>query len=208
VRTRYGLLDPNPAAGDVILHRNYGHRPGSILVNLRVAKTFGFGQAKEGGSRSSAPSPGGETRRNEGSPFSTGAVLQSMFGSTPTPRPYNLIISMSIRNVINHNNPGTIIGNITCHSSARQISLLAHEIWAVEDSRKQRTIVGSNFRSHILSRTRPLTDGAPRPEFGRIVLSIYEGISLTNRKALESRLANRCFRPLSHLSLGGAPVVC
>src|SRR5882672_3628660 len=72
-----------------------------------------FGQAKEGRSRPSTPLGGGETRRNEGGPFSTGAVLQGIFGSTPTPRPYNLIISMSERNVINHNNPGAIIGNIT-----------------------------------------------------------------------------------------------
>ena len=29
------------------------------------------------------------------------------------PRRFNLVISMSIRNLLNHNNPGDIIGNIT-----------------------------------------------------------------------------------------------
>jgi hypothetical protein len=34
-------------------------------------------------------------------------------GPTATNHRYNLTISMSIRNILNHNNPGPIIGNIT-----------------------------------------------------------------------------------------------
>ncbi|HZU25354.1 MAG TPA: carboxypeptidase regulatory-like domain-containing protein [Bryobacteraceae bacterium] len=36
-----------------------------------------------------------------------------VFGEPKGPHPYNLIISMAVRNIINHNNPGAIIGNIT-----------------------------------------------------------------------------------------------
>src|SRR5439155_250871 len=43
IATQYGLLDPSPAPGERILSRNYGRGPGQILVNLRLAKAFGFG---------------------------------------------------------------------------------------------------------------------------------------------------------------------
>jgi hypothetical protein len=113
IRTVYGLLDPNPAPGEQILPRNYGRGPGSILVNCRVAKTIGFGHGRQETSAAAAPSGGGEARRAPSGPFSTGSGMQSIFGATPTARPYNVIISMGIRNVINHNNPGAIIGRIT-----------------------------------------------------------------------------------------------
>jgi hypothetical protein len=83
IETRYGLLDPNPEHGQPVLPRNFGRGPGLIMMNLRVSKTIALGPLEENG----AP-------------------------AKPS-RPWNLILSMSIRNLINHNNPGTIIGNIT-----------------------------------------------------------------------------------------------
>jgi hypothetical protein len=38
---------------------------------------------------------------------------RGLFGNPNTTRKYNLTIQMSCRNLINHNNPGPIIGNIT-----------------------------------------------------------------------------------------------
>jgi hypothetical protein len=113
IQTQYGLLDPNPAPDEMTLSRNYGRGPGSILVNLRLSKTIGFGRTREGSPASSGSPGAGDSRRGVGGPFSTGGGLQGIFGSTPSARPYNLIISMQVRNVINHNNPGAIIGNIT-----------------------------------------------------------------------------------------------
>ena len=55
------------------------------MLNMRVGRTFAFGPRPEG----SGNRPGGGPRR------------------------YGLAISMQIRNVTNHNNPGAIIGNIT-----------------------------------------------------------------------------------------------
>jgi len=104
VPTKYGLLDPNAIPGERILPRNYGRGPGIILANLRVSKIFSFGPAGEG----SAPMGGG--RRPEGGPFNAGGPGG---GSASTGRRYNLTISMSVRNIINHNNPGPINGNIT-----------------------------------------------------------------------------------------------
>ena len=111
IPTSYGLLDPNPVTGERILGRNYGRGPGQAMVNLRVAKTVGFGPEKGGGSGSGgAPTLSSGQRQS----LATGAQggMRGLFGET-APRKYNLILSMSFRNLLNHNNPGPIIGNIT-----------------------------------------------------------------------------------------------
>ena len=106
IPTEYGLLDPNPSPGETTLPRNYGRGPGIVLFNLRVSKIFAFGRAE--GSSGGAPS-GGYGRRVESGPFNLGAPRG---GATSSGRRYTLNISMAIRNVLNRNNPGPIIGNI------------------------------------------------------------------------------------------------
>lgn len=103
VQTKYGLLDPNPIPGEVILPRNFGRGPGLVMANLRVTKTFAFGPAGE----TTAPATGG--RRPPTGPFSTGGSG----GSSSTGHRYVLSVSMAIRNIVNHDNPGPIIGNVT-----------------------------------------------------------------------------------------------
>jgi hypothetical protein len=105
VDTRYGLLDPNPIPGEKILPRNYGRGPGLVMANLWVSKVFTFGPSGEG-----SASIGGGGRRPEGGPFSGGSGDGS--ASFATKRRYNLTVSMSVRNILNHNNPGAIIGNM------------------------------------------------------------------------------------------------
>src|SRR5262249_34283702 len=46
VRTVYGLLDPSPVPGEVLVPRNYGRGPGQQNVNLRVVKTIGLGRSR------------------------------------------------------------------------------------------------------------------------------------------------------------------
>jgi hypothetical protein len=122
IPTQYGLLDPNPTPNEQTLPRNFGRGPGSVILNLRLSKTFGFGPTKEGVSSSSAGGGsgpgGGGGRGGRGGPFGGGiggggGGMGNIFGAGPTGRPYNLTISMQVRNVLNHNNPGPIIGNIT-----------------------------------------------------------------------------------------------
>jgi hypothetical protein len=79
IQTPYGLLDPSPSSGEILVPRNYGRGPGQVSVNLRAGKIIRFGPA---------PAKGGDRR-------------------------FNLMISMSARNIFNHTNPGPIIGNIT-----------------------------------------------------------------------------------------------
>ncbi len=110
LRTRYGLLDPNPVDGEALLPRNYGRGPGQKTVNLRIAKTFGFGPGKEhgGGARRSAGTAAAGAFGIPG-----GGQLRNIIGAPSSSRRYNLIVSMSIRNLLNHNNPGPIIGDLT-----------------------------------------------------------------------------------------------
>jgi len=109
IPTRYGLLDPNPAPGEPILGRNYGRGPGQMRVNLRVAKAIGFG-SETGRSAQQRPnaSAGGATAAQ-----ASGRGLGGIIGMPKTVRRYNMIISMSIQNLLNHTNPGPITGDIT-----------------------------------------------------------------------------------------------
>jgi hypothetical protein len=88
ISTPYGLLDPNPSPGEKILPRNDGRSPGQFMVNVRLSKMFGFGPERES-------SNGGGT----------------MPAGTPNRR-YILTLSISVRNLLNHVNPGPIIGDI------------------------------------------------------------------------------------------------
>jgi hypothetical protein len=113
VVTPYGLLDPNPAPDEPLLTRNYGRGPGQIMLNMRVGKTFRFGRVREGAAAANTGANvggGGESRGAPANPFGVAGAAQG--GGTSTARRYSLTISMQIRNLTNHNNPGPIIGNI------------------------------------------------------------------------------------------------
>jgi len=105
VETPYGLLDPNPVPGEEILGRNAGRGPWIVALNLRVSKTWGFG-----------PDPtAGEVISSRGSGPS-GPVLTSpprgLFGPPPTGHRYRIGVGLSVRNLLNHTNPGPITGSI------------------------------------------------------------------------------------------------
>lgn len=129
IRTAYGLLDPNPKPGETILPRNSGRSPGSITVNLRVGKTWGFGPAREGsanqrfnggggggGDRGGGRGPGGGGpaggRGGMGGMAMGGMRGMGGGGGGATSHRYNLTLSASARNLLNHVNPGSIYGSI------------------------------------------------------------------------------------------------
>lgn len=89
IETAYGLLDPFPVAGEKLVPRNFGRGPMLVWANLRVSKIIGLGAVKEGAKAS-----------------------HGIF-SAPQEHRYTLSISMSSRNLLNHTNPGPIIGNIS-----------------------------------------------------------------------------------------------
>jgi hypothetical protein len=107
IATKYGLLDSNPVAGEKILARNAGRGPGQITVNLRLSKTIGLGPVKgEGSAKSDSGS------QINAANMSAPGGLRGLFGAPSSDRRYGLSIGMSARNLLNHNNPGPIIGDI------------------------------------------------------------------------------------------------
>jgi len=109
IQTQYGLLDPNPSPGEQILGRNYGRGPTQMRVNLRVAKAFGFGsETGHSDEKRPAASAGGATAAQ-----ASGRGLGGIIGNPKSSRRYNMIIAMAVQNLLNHTNPGPIIGDIT-----------------------------------------------------------------------------------------------
>jgi len=122
VATRYGAFDPNPAPGEAIIPHNYGSGPGFFSLNLRVSKTFGFGQQAEARSPEPGSEPGGGGMRQgpggrggpgRGSMGMGRGVMGGIFGDSSTGKRYNVTLSVSARNLLNHTNPGTPIGNLS-----------------------------------------------------------------------------------------------
>ncbi len=109
VASPYGLLDPDPTAGEEILPRNEGRGPGQVTVNARLSKTIGFGP-EMGGTAGAGATPGTPGTPGRGGP---GGGIRGMMSDVPTNHRYNLTISISARNLLNHVNEGSIIGNIT-----------------------------------------------------------------------------------------------
>lgn len=120
IDTPYGYLNPNPLPSETIVPRNYGRGPGQYSVNIRLSKTWGFGPERKGPASSGGGGRGGGGGgggRGGGIPAGAGAPPGGpggLFGGNPTTsQRYNFTLSMSARNILNHNNPGPITGNIT-----------------------------------------------------------------------------------------------
>jgi hypothetical protein len=107
IYTTYGWLDPHPTPGQKLVPRNYGRGPGQYMVNLRISKTIGFGPEKGGPKVSQGP-----TLAAGANPTAPGG-MHGLFSAPTTSRRYNLTFGLSARNLLNHTNPGPIIGNIT-----------------------------------------------------------------------------------------------
>ncbi len=115
-QTAYGcfLLAPVPGEAFAPIAINDATGPKRFSLNLRLSKTFGFGQKKEaiagggpmgGGTFGRGPGGGGE--RHGGGPGGGG-----MFGGASNSR-YNLMFSVNVRNIFNNVNLGTPIGNLS-----------------------------------------------------------------------------------------------
>ncbi len=114
ITTQYGVLNPSPLPGETLLNRNYGRGPGQYNVNLRMAKTIGFGPEKGGAPKGAmTTTTTGTAVAGPGATATAPGGGRAVAGAATVNRRYNLIVSMSVRNLLNHNNPGPITGNIT-----------------------------------------------------------------------------------------------
>lgn len=97
------LFNARPVVDGRMLTRNSGRGPGSVLFNLKFSKTWGFGPEKGGGAAGASATPTG---------FGVPQGNRGLFSQASGSRKYNVIAAMSGRNLLNHNNPGPIVGNI------------------------------------------------------------------------------------------------
>jgi hypothetical protein len=67
VFTKYGNFDTNPLPGATIIERNYAQGPGSLIANIRLSKTIGFGTerraAQNGRGQQNGQGQGGNDRQ-------------------------------------------------------------------------------------------------------------------------------------------------
>lgn len=106
----YFNIDPGPTQPRIPINSETG--PNQFTLNVRLAKTFGFGPEKEGAGGRGFPGGGGPGGGGgHGRPF---GMSGGMFGGmgNPSNRPYNLTLSISARNVFNNVNLGVPIGVI------------------------------------------------------------------------------------------------
>jgi hypothetical protein len=80
-----------------------------LVFNLRVSKVIALGGRERQVSRVGSGGPGGNARRSETGPCNLGPALSD---ASAWDHKYTLTVSVAIRNIPNHNNPGPIMGSI------------------------------------------------------------------------------------------------
>jgi len=127
-QTPFGNFDLLPLPGAQIIPRNYGHGPNYFSVNLRVAKTFGFGSVVAAApARAQAPTAPGKgvapQSTNGGKTPAAQPTRTASAPARPEDKPYRLTLALFVANVFNHTNAGTPIGNLSSPSFGTSNSL-------------------------------------------------------------------------------------
>ncbi len=99
--TPYGTFNPTPPSGATIIPHNFGQGPGFAMLNLRLSRTFGFGEVRGDGK------PGSGTHV----PAAFGG--SKLFAAPSTGHRYNLTVAVIVRNVFNTTNAGLPVGNLS-----------------------------------------------------------------------------------------------
>jgi hypothetical protein len=114
VSTPYGCLNEQISPGQIGIPINEGTGPSRFTLNMRLSKTFGFGEKKEAAARGG---PGGGTfGRGSGGPHGGGGGDHGgggMFGGNPSDNRYNLTLSVNARNVFNKVNVSNPTGDLS-----------------------------------------------------------------------------------------------
>jgi hypothetical protein len=125
VATQFGYFNINPQPGMTLAPRNFLDAAGLVSVNVRVSKTFGFGESRDvgagggGGGRGGGGGGGGRGGDHGGGGGGGmrmgggGGGRGGMFGGDSTNRRYNLTLSAMFNNVLNHVNPAGYEGILT-----------------------------------------------------------------------------------------------
>jgi hypothetical protein len=115
--TPYGTFNLAPLPGETIIPVNYGNSFGSVSANLRLSRTFGWGERP-----GSNPNPGGmmgghgegDHGGGGGRGMGGGGMggMMGGFGGGGTGKRYNLTFTVSARNAFNHVNYGAPVGTL------------------------------------------------------------------------------------------------
>jgi hypothetical protein len=106
--TPYGALDPNPVAGQKIIPRNFGQGPAFFSVSGGASKTWKFGKAIP---PKAPPAMAGAVVSSTAA--APGGANAKPLAAPPVQRPYSLTLSVYANNLLNHNNRGSLIGNMS-----------------------------------------------------------------------------------------------
>jgi hypothetical protein len=120
VSTKFGTFNVAPLPGQPVIPPYQFFGPGQFSVNLRLAKTFGFGKKGEGaggggGGRGFGGGFGGGRGGGGGlggRGLSGGGGPGGLFGPEATNARYNLEFSINARNIFNTVNLGQPVGNL------------------------------------------------------------------------------------------------
>jgi hypothetical protein len=113
VETPYGAFDINPGPGQPIIERNYGDGPGMFSVNLRLSRTFGWGERSGGAGGPSGSGGMRGMRGGRGGGPAFGGFRGGMFGSSAASSRYSLTFSVSARNLLNNVNLAPPVGQLS-----------------------------------------------------------------------------------------------
>ena len=122
-------------AGESVIPVNYGNGPAAVSLNLRLSRTFGFGPEVKGAAArgTGGGPPGGYGGGGRGGPPGGGLGGRGLSGAGGNPfgqaaavsRRYNLTLTASARNIFNHINYGTPVGNLNSPVFGESNSLVA-----------------------------------------------------------------------------------
>jgi hypothetical protein len=132
--TRFGNFNLLPLPGETIIPRNYGHATGSFTANLRISRSFGFGDLHKAtaSNQKSGTNTGGD-KRGPGGPGARGPMIMGggggggggggevrgggmgggFGGGASSEKKYNLTASLFVQNILNNVNFAAPIGNLS-----------------------------------------------------------------------------------------------
>ena len=119
VRTSYGAFDSNPMPGQTVIPRNLGTGPGRFMVNLRLSKSFGFGER-------ASPAVQDVGQASPGPPMAGAHGGHGGHGSPGGPAAgnrYSFTFSISARNLLNRVNLAAPVGNLSSPLFGESVAL-------------------------------------------------------------------------------------
>ena len=151
VQSRFGNFDVNPKLGQTIIPRNFAEGPGFFAVNLRIGRSFAFGdtaasraaaaarakqkeqeqaqqQARRDGRNSGGGGQGGGGGGRGGGPSMMGGMaggpMMIMMGAPggSEGKKYSLNFSLNFMNLLNHTNFSQPVGNLRSPNFGQSLS--------------------------------------------------------------------------------------